>query len=68
MPHYSHSTARSVNNQGEADASDVRASVITVADTTATEEDTTAGNMGAAFTEIEDEEEWMRWVDWEAGA
>ena len=46
----------------------VRASVITVADTTATEEDTTAGNMGAAFTEIEDEEEWMGWVDWEAGA
>ena len=35
-------------------------------DTSATEEDSTAGNMGAAFVEIEnEEEEWEGWVDWE---
>ena len=35
-------------------------------DTSAVEEDTTAGNMGEAFTEIVDEEEeWEGWLDWD---
>lgn len=35
-------------------------------DNSATEEDPTAGNMGAAFVEIErEEDEWEGWVDWE---
>ena len=35
-------------------------------DNSATEEDPTAGNMGAAFVEIErEEDEWEGWVNWE---
>tara|TARA_B110000046_G_C12836948_1_gene331887 strand:+ start:347 stop:685 length:339 start_codon:yes stop_codon:yes gene_type:complete len=37
--------------------------VLDAIDTTNTE-DPRAANMGRAFTEVEDDEEWVGWVDW----
>ena len=34
-----------------------------ISDTSATTEDTEAGYMGAAFVDVEDEEEWQEWVE-----
>ena len=43
----------------------VRATAVAVVDSSATEEDATAGNAGAGFTEVEDEDEWMGWFNWD---